>query len=129
MRVRKEFPMKKLLLALAMLFSFQTLAFAQLYSPSTWTNQRGSVLKVTSLRLGTFRGVFINKNPDIGCLGIPYPVTGTTFGPQITFTVNFAKCKTVVKWQGDVSGLGMSTPWQMQRGGTTTWGFDVFGQR
>ncbi len=119
--------MKKLLLALTLLFGFQTSAFAQ-FGPSTWTSQRGSVLKVTSLRLGTFRGVFINKNPDIGCIGIPYPVTGTNFGVQITFTVNFAKCGAVVKWQGDVSGFGMSTPWVMRRKGVTTWGFDFFGR-
>jgi hypothetical protein len=120
--------MKKLLLALAMLFGFQTLAFAQLSGPATWTSQRGSVLKVTSISRGTFRGVFINQNPDIGCQGIPYPVTGTNFGVQITFTVNFVKCKAVVKWQGDVSGLGMSTPWVMQRNGVTTTGFDFFGR-
>ena len=61
--------MKKLMLAFAMLFSFQTLAFAQLAGPSIWTNQRGSVLKVTSLGRGTFRGIFINQNPDFGCQG------------------------------------------------------------
>ena len=89
--------MKKILLAIAILFSFQTLAFAQLPGPSTWTNQHGSVLKVTSLSRGTFRGVFINRNPDIGCVGIPYPVTGTNFGVRVSFTVNFAKCGAVVK--------------------------------
>jgi hypothetical protein len=120
--------MKKLLLALAILFSFQTLAFAQLPGPSIWTNQHGSVLKVTSLSRGTFRGIFINRNPDIGCVGIPNPVTGTNFGVQITFTVNFAKCGAAVKWQGDVSGFGMSTPWVMRRGGVTTTGFDFFGR-
>jgi avidin family protein len=120
--------MKKLLLALAVLLSFQTAAFAQLPGPSTWTNQRGSMLKVTSLSRGTVRGVFINKNPDIGCVGIPYPVTGTNFGVQITFTVNFVKCRAVVKWQGNVSGFGMSTQWVLQRNGATTWGFDFFGR-
>ena len=120
--------MKKLMLAVAMLFSSQTLAFAQLSGPSTWTSQRGSVLKVTSLSRGTFRGVFINKNPDIGCVGIPYPVTGTNFSVQITFTVNFVKCGALVKWQGDVSGFGMSVPWVMRRNGVATTGFDFFGQ-
>jgi hypothetical protein len=120
--------MKRLLLVLAVLFSSQTLAFAQMSGPATWTSQRGSVLKVTSLGRGTFRGVFINNNPDIGCLGIPYPVTGTSFGVQVTFTVNFTKCGAVVKWQGNASGLGMSTQWVMRRNGATTWGFDFFGR-
>jgi hypothetical protein len=124
----KEIFMKKLLLALAMLFGFQTLAFAQLYGPSTWTNQHGSVLKVTSVGQGTFRGTFINRNPEIGCVGIPYRVTGTNFYVQITFTVNFVECGAVVKWQGNMLGLGMSAPWVMQRKGVTTWGFDAFGR-
>ena len=118
--------MKKLLLAFAILFSSQTLAFAQMYGPATWTNQRGSVLKVTSFGRGTFRGSFINQNPDFGCVGIPYPVAGTTFGVQTTFTVNFVKCKAAVKWQGNASGFGMSTQWVLTRNGTTTWGFDFF---
>jgi hypothetical protein len=120
--------MKKIFLAFAILFGFQSLAFAQLSGPATWTSQRGSILKVTSLSRGTFRGIFINKAPEIGCQGIPYPVTGTNFGVQITFAVNFVKCRAVVKWQGDVSGLGMSTPWVMRRNGATTTGFDFFGR-
>ena len=119
--------MKKILLALAVLLSSQTLAFAQLPGPSTWTNQHGSVLKVTSLSRGTFRGTFTNQNPDFGCQGIPYPVTGTNFSVQIRFTVNLAKCGSVVNWQGDVSGFGMSTPWILRRKGVTTTGFDFFG--
>jgi hypothetical protein len=118
--------MKKLLLALAVLLSSQTLALAQMSGPATWTNQRGSVLKVTSLGRGTFRGIFTNQNPDFGCQGIPYPVTGTSFGVQTTFTVNFVKCKAAVKWQGNASGFGMSTQWVLTRNGTTTWGFDFF---
>jgi hypothetical protein len=46
----------------------------------------------------------------------------------ITFTVNFVKCGALVKWQGDVSGFGMSTPWVMRRNGVATTGFDFFGQ-
>jgi hypothetical protein len=59
--------------------------------------------------------------------GIPYPVIGTNFSVQITFTVNFAKCGAVVKWRSDVSGFGMSTPWVMRRNGVTTTEFDFFG--
>jgi hypothetical protein len=55
-------------------------------------------------------------------------VSGTNFSVQITFTVNFAKCGAVVKWQGDVSGFGMSVPWVMRRNGVATTGFDFFGQ-
>jgi hypothetical protein len=103
--------MRRLLLAISVLLSFQSAALAQLPGPSRWTNQHGSEFKITSLVRGTFRGVFTNRNPAIGCVGIPYPVTGTNFYVQITFTVNFVKCGLTVKWQGDVQGFGMSTPW------------------
>ena len=121
--------MKKILLAFSLLLSFQTLAFAQwLPGPATWTSQNGSVLKVATRGPGPFRGTFINQNPQIGCQGIPYPVTGSIGSPQVSFTVNFVKCGAVVKWRGDQSGFGMSVQWVMQQGGKTTVGFDFFGR-
>ena len=121
--------MKRILLAVSLLLSFQTLAFAQwLPGPATWTSQNGSVLKVATRGPGPFRGTFINQNPQIGCQGIPYPVTGSIGSPQVSFTVNFVKCGAVVKWRGDQSGFGMSVQWVMQRGGATTVGFDAFGR-
>ena len=52
--------MKRILLGLALLLGFQTLAVAQGIGPTTWTSQSGSVLKVTTLAGTTFRGVFVN---------------------------------------------------------------------
>jgi hypothetical protein len=118
--------MKRILLGFALLLGFEPLAVAQGIGPATWTSQSGSVLKVTALSRGAFRGQFINRNPQIGCLGIPYPVTGTYASPQVTFKVNFVKCGAVVTWRGDASGFGMSAQWVMQRGGATTVGFDFF---
>jgi len=118
--------MKRILLGLALLSAFQSPALAQGIGPATWTSQSGSVLKVATPAGIAFRGVFINRNPQIGCLGIPYPVTGTYASPQVVFTVNFVKCGAVVRWRGNASGLGMSVQWVMQRGGATTVGFDAF---
>jgi hypothetical protein len=120
--------MKRVLLGFALLFGLHSLAVAQGIGPTTWTSQSGSVLKVTTLAGSAFRAVFINRNPQIGCLGIPYPVTGTYASPQVTFKVNFVKCGAVVTWRGDASGFGMSAQWVMQRGGATTVGFDFFGR-
>jgi hypothetical protein len=122
-----------MLFAIAALLSFQSAASAQLPGPSLWTSQHGSLLKITSLARGTFRGVFTNRNAAIGCVGTPYPVSGTNFGVQITFTVNFVKCGLTVKWQGNVSGLGMSTPWWVLTSAKgvappTSSGFDFFGR-
>jgi hypothetical protein len=122
----KEFAMKKFWLGLALLLGFQSLAVAQGIGPTTWTSQSGSVLKVTTLAGTAFRGVFVNRNPQIGCLGIPYPVAGTYASPQVTFKVNFVKCGAVVTWRGDASGFGMTVQWVMQRGAATTVGFDFF---
>ncbi len=120
--------MKRILLSLALLLGFQPFAVAQGIGPTTWTSQSGSALKVTTVAGTAFRGVFINRNPQIGCLGIPYPVTGTYVSPQVTFKVNFVKCGAVVTWRGDASGFGMSVQWVMQQGGNTTAGFDAFGR-
>jgi hypothetical protein len=124
--VAKGICMKRVLLSLALLLGVPSLALAQGIGPATWTSQSGSVLKVTTLSGTAFRGTFMNRNPQIGCLGIPYPVTGTYASPQVTFTVYFAKCGAVVTWRGDASGFGMSAQWVMERGGATTVGFDFF---
>ncbi len=122
--------MKKLLLALAMLLGLQTLAFAQLSAPSTWTSQQGSVLKVTWLGGGGryFRRTFVNTNPDWGCAGIPYPVTGFNFGGDIQFSVYFVKCRVTASWRGAVTGAALSAFWEMRRNGVTTTGLDNFRQ-
>lgn len=125
--------MRRMLLAVAAILSFQSAASAQLPGPSRWTSQQGSELRITSLARGAFRGVFTNRNPAIGCVGIPYPVSGTNFSVQITFTVNFVKCGLTVKWRGDVQGFGMSTPWWVltsaKKGAPSTLtGFDFFGR-
>jgi hypothetical protein len=127
-RSLKELQMKRILLGLLLLVGFQPFAMAQGIGPTTWTNQNGSVLKVTTINGIAFRGVFVNRDPQIGCLGIPYPVTGTYFSPQVTFKVNFVKCGAVVTWRGSASGFGMSVQWVMQRGGAFTVGFDAFGR-
>ena len=115
------------MLAVAILLGLQTLALADpLTAGSLWTNQRGSQLKITSVSGRSFRGTFTNNAAGFQCLGIPYPVTGTTFGVQITFTVNFVKCRTVTKWQGDFQGFGMSVQWVLQSKGQTQVGFDFF---
>jgi len=120
--------MKKLLLALAALLACQTAATAQMDGPALWTNQHGSQLRITSVKGGVIRGTFTNRAPEIGCLGIPYPITGTNFGVQVKFTVNFLKCRSVGTWQGNAQGFGMSTPWSLRyiSNGATTSGFDFF---
>jgi hypothetical protein len=127
--------MKRLVLALLCFFTLQAPLQAQTIGPGQiWKNQYGSVLAISSVSPGgSFRGIFTNHADGFSCQGIPYPVTGQNVSVQITFTVNFVKCKTITVWKGDVAGLGMSTPWLLRyidQNGTpqTMTGFDFFGR-
>jgi hypothetical protein len=127
-----EIAMRTLLVALLVVLGWQSLANADTLEPrALWTNQRGSVLQITSVGQGVFRGIFTNRADGFACQGTPYPVSGTTFGVQIRFTVNFAKCGTVAKWQGNYMGFGMSTQWvltSVKNGVSTNMvGYDFFG--
>lgn len=119
--------MKKFLLIIGLLIGFSGVANAdRLIAPSLWKNQRGSELRITSVNGTSFRGTFTNFDPNFQCVGIPYPVTGVAGGGPTTFTVNFVKCATVTKWNGDVQGLGLSAQWLLQHNGQTQVGFDFF---
>ena len=76
---------------------------------------------------------FTNNADGFACKGTPYPVSGTNQSIQITFTVNFLKCRSVATWQGDAAGFGMSVPWVLKYFDATgkpqtMTGFDFFGQ-
>ncbi len=119
--------MKRFLLIVGFLLGFSGIGMAStLEAPSLWKNQRGSELQVTAVRNGGFSGTFTNADPTYKCFGIPYPVTGITSGGLTTFTVNFAKCRTVTKWNGHAQGLGMSSQWVLTYNGQAEWGFDFF---
>src|SRR3954464_11135072 len=119
--------MKKLLLIIGLLIGFSGIAKAdQPTAPSLWKNQHGSELRITSVKGIGFRGTFTSFDPGFQCRGIPYPVTGTSAGPQTSFTVSFVKCRTVTKWAGNTMGFGMSVQWVLQHNGQTQVGFDFF---
>ena len=122
-----------LVAALLVVGLFDTAMAGAVARGQVWTNQRGSVMKIASVdQFGRFRGTFTNNAAGFDCKGIPYPVSGTNATIQITFTVNFTKCRSVATWQGNAMGLGMSVPWELKyfdangRPQTTT-GFDFFG--
>ena len=125
--------MKYLIVAALLVVGLSDAALAgDITRGSVWTNQRGSVMKITFVsQLSNFRGTFTNNAADFACKGIPYPVSGTNASIQVTFTVNFAKCRSAATWRGNVQGLGMTVPWILKyvdQGGhpQTTTGFDFF---
>jgi hypothetical protein len=108
--------MKKMMLAVAVLFATASNAFAQLKAPSTWTNEGNSVLTITAIDAdGKIHGTFVNHKAGYGCQGTPYTVKGNS-GPATRpyFTVTFTECSTVTIWHFKVQGKKMKAPWTLQ---------------
>jgi hypothetical protein len=105
--------MKRILLALVVLFGSQTLAFAQgMPAPSFWQNQRGSTLEVFSVDgLGSFQGQFVNQAAGFQCKGIPYPAAGSSKPVSVIFSVNFVQCYSHTTWYGVIAGNKIRTNW------------------
>lgn len=124
--------MQRLALALVFLIGLMDVAAAQIYRGQVWKNQRGSILKIASIdRRGNFTGTFTNYAAGTSCIGIPYPASGFNMGPQLNFTVNFAKCRTTTMWRGNAMGPAMTVGWVMNYidpngKPATTGGFDAF---
>ena len=57
-------------------------AHAQIPTNSTWENQRGSTLQITSIdpTTGALRGTYINPAAGFACQGTPYDVIGWVDG-------------------------------------------------
>ena len=86
--------------------------------PSTWQNQRNSILTVTSAGPnGQFSGRFVNNAPDFPqCRGQPYAMNGQPIsgGGMIMFVVTFPPCNSVTAWRAVfVSANQMETIWQL----------------
>lgn len=110
-------------LSLFLLGGATNFSFAQspITAPSTWMNERGSILTIQSvLGDGTFQGTFVNKAPGTYCLDEPYLVEGRAETDKIWFQVAFAdrmdsskNCMTVTQWRGTISATTIDTTWSL----------------
>jgi hypothetical protein len=109
------FGARSFLAAVAAILVFATTALADtLPAPSSWKNQRGSVLNITSVDAsGSIQGDFTNNADGFDCKGISYPVSGKTGSRGLWFVVTFAKCDSFTIWRGHVKGSQMSTKWTL----------------
>jgi Avidin family len=84
-------------------------------APSTWKNQRGSILEITSVDpTGVIKGKFTNNAPNTKCLGTIFDIVGHTLkNGQIFFGVTFTPCNTITSWHGSVAGTTYSTTWAL----------------
>lgn len=104
-----------------LLFSLVSLpAYAQLPVPSTWVNQRGSVLSIQTLdaSTGTFTGTYVNNATGFSCRGQPYATAGNVTANKINFYVNWTSptaptCRTITIWTGRVAGNNIPTRWKL----------------
>lgn len=83
-----------------------SLAWAQnLPAPSTWVNQRNSVLSITSVDSDMkIHGNYINNATGTECIGTPFDVSGKINRNSVRFAVNFTGCDTVTVWRGRIIG-------------------------
>src|SRR3954464_13847133 len=113
--------MRPLLVVPFALMAMPQLAGAQsLPAPSTWMDDKGSVLTISQLdgTTGEFTGNFINNAPDTACKGAPgYDISGTEKGDETSFFVTFKNqtddCHTITLWSGKVAGDTLSTTWEL----------------
>ena len=112
--------MMKMIKALAFLFilaGFISEAHAQLAAGTSWVNQRGSVLTITSVGAdGQLGGQYVNSAAGFGCQGTPYPVVGWVLGNTIGWSVKWSNasenCNSVTVWGGIISATGaIQTQW------------------
>jgi hypothetical protein len=83
-------------------------------APSTWKNDKGSILNVWSVTGDVVLGQFINQAQGFECQGIPYPAAGRVqYNGKLFFVVTFAKCNSFTIWHGRVNGPQIKTKWTL----------------
>lgn len=110
---------------------------ADIAAPSTWVNERGSVMTIDSVDASTGKmvGKFVNNAAGTSCLGDP----GFDLGGQnetdsvrlfVTFKNQSEDCHSITLWQGTVENDTITTIWELvyltPDGFSTTTGADVF---
>ncbi|RWM29387.1 avidin/streptavidin family protein [Mesorhizobium sp.] len=101
----------------SVLFGSQFASADDLPPNSTWKNQRGSVLTVSTVDANkkTFSGNFVNNatGSDPNCMGgNGFPVDGILRDDgSLVFTVVFTPCETITVWHGKLASGVLSAPW------------------
>jgi hypothetical protein len=99
----------------------QTMA-QSLPAPSTWQNQRGSILTISTIDgSGQFAGKYENRAAGFPCQDT-YDMEGAVTGSQVSFVVVWKNanpknnCNSVTAWRGTLAGNKLSTSWQLAYG-------------
>ena len=92
--------------------SVATVSAQNIPTPSTWVNQRASVLTIESIdSKGKLKGNFVNNASNTDCQGKPgFDVAGKQKPDgSIVFAVVFGTCNTVTVWIGKLKGNTIDT--------------------
>jgi hypothetical protein len=94
--------------------------FAQaLPAPSSWQNQRRSVMSVVAVdpTTGAIKGQYTNNAAGFACQGVPFDLGGKTSGNKVTLIVVWKNatmsCDSITVWKGRVSGNKIRTRWEL----------------
>jgi hypothetical protein len=116
-------------LCLALMLIVVPAAFGQ-FPPGTtrWKNQRGSTLVLNNTGSSTLTGTFTTA---VGCgQGVARPITGTYNTYAVSFTANFAECRSITAWNGmlyTASPMQIQTLWYLSAAGAPQWNSIVAG--
>jgi hypothetical protein len=91
-------------------------------APSTWKNQRGSILTIDSIdAFGKFKGTYENKAQGYPCQNT-YDMNGVVKRSRLGFVVVWKgdggkeDCRSLTVWRGSIRGNTISTRWTIAYG-------------
>jgi hypothetical protein len=102
------------------LFCLAADASAQgLPAPSTWQNQRKSVMNVAAVdpTTGEVKGQYTNNAAGFACQGVPFDLGGKVLGNKLTLIVVWknatSNCDSITVWRGRLRGTKIRARWDL----------------
>ena len=126
--------MRRFLAAFALLLIATSAQAQSGLVPSSWKNQRGSLMHADwPILPNGFGGDYVNLAAGYPRgHGTPYPMSGTLDGSKISFSVvwvnPFENCHARTDWKGTISGNTIKTRWVITLEDGKVWkrGIDIF---
>lgn len=108
-----------LIALLACLITTPAVAQKSLQPNTTWVNQRGSQLTISTINPdGSFVGTYVNRDLKYMCRDVPYGVSGWVYGDEIGFQVRWSRpsgpnCASIASWTGFLAQGVIRTRWEL----------------
>jgi hypothetical protein len=108
--------MRYLVAAIVISFASSSIQAGAPAANTTWKNQRGSILQITSVdATGVITGKYTNNADGYQCKGVPYDIVGHDLTTGFFFGVSFPlPCNTIVSWRaGALQGNMFTSTWAL----------------